>query len=168
MAHHAAVHCSENRFQCAVLLYNFFLIGTFTRNINTYANRAHNAPVQIVQRGFIGRQKHRALFCLHDFLRNARFHPAHDLPLGFNARRVVMLYIPDIRMPAPFDLPFRFMDRLTETVIHFFMYSVLILKPDKVWHTVYSCLQIVACLPCIFFPLASLLPAQETESHFFL
>ena len=159
VTHHAAVHSGEKRLQRAVFLMERLLIGPLLGNINRYAHRAHYAAVQVVQRGLVGGQQPRPPSGLDDLLGYAGLPFVHDLPLRFNAGRVVLLHVPDVGVAPALHLLLGLVHRAAEAVVDLFMNAVFVLIPDQAGDAVDRCLQVLMGLPGVLPLPAGLLPA---------
>ena len=168
MAHDAAVHIGENGFQVAVSLNDFLLIGPLLGHVDAHADGAHDAAVQIVERGLVGGQQPHALSRQDGFLGYAGALLGHDHPLRLNAGGIVLLHIPDIGVPPALDLRFRLVDRPAEAVVHLFVNAVLGFVPDQAGNAVDGGLQKLAGLPRVLFRLVRPLPAPEAKAHLLL
>ncbi len=113
-----------------------FLVGALLRHVNRDADRPHDGPVQIVQRGFIGCQQPGALAGLDGFFRNEGFLRLHHNPFGLDTSGIVLLHIPNIGMAAPLYLFFCFIDGLAETVVYLLVATGFILIPNQVGYAV--------------------------------
>ncbi len=138
VAEHAAVHRGKQGFQGLVFPAQFFLIGPLFRYVDPYAYSAHDAAVQVVQRGLVGGQQAGSLAGLDGFLRHAGLLCLHDDPLGFDAGGVVLLHVPDIGVPPALDLRFGLVHRLAKAVVDFLVDAVLRFIPDQVGDAVDS------------------------------
>ena len=81
MAQDAAVHRGEQRFQSPCFRNELLSVLVFLRGVDAHAHGAHDAPVQVVQRGFVCGEQPGSILRLDGFLGDTGFSLVHDLAL---------------------------------------------------------------------------------------
>ena len=165
MAHYSAVQRHKQRFQRKILSFKVNLIFALLCYVYSHSDSAHNAAVQIVQRGFICGKQHCAVARFNRFFGNAGLSCPHYLHFGFYAGRVVMLHIPYIGVSSSLHLFFCLVYGAAKTVVYFFVYSGLAFEPHKIRRIVYSRVKKLTVFPIILACLIIKLPSQKTESY---
>ena len=168
MSDDAAVNRRKDLFQRLVFLDNLLFINAFLRHINRDADRPHHASVQVIQWGFVRHQCPYPGAGLHQFFGHAGSAAGHDLLFGFDTCRGVVFHIPDISVAAPFHLLPGLAYGAAEAGIDLFMNAMFVLVPDKIWHMVDRCFQIMLRLPQILALLIGLAPSFITEPDLFV
>ena len=105
---------------------------------------------------------------MHYLLRHAGLLGGHDLLFGFDASRVILLYIPDVGVTPSLHIILRLVHRKAEAVIDLLMDAVFGLVPNQTGNGIDGCLKELGGLPGIGPLLEALLPATEAESRLFL
>ena len=165
MTDHAAVNTGKYSLQCTVFLDDLILIFTLLSHINSHSHRTHHTSVDIIERRFVCSQRPFTLSRLDDLLGCKRLLLSHNLPFRFNTGRIIFLHVPYVGVSTPLNLLFCLIHCLTEAVIYFLMYAILVLVPDQVRNMINRSIQILARLPEILAHLISLLPPQKMKPY---